>query len=190
MRRENFLYTSCYCEENIWQLAREECFRERETIAVIVSGKGRYRRFWFQNNAQNPESPVYWDYHVILLSFDESWWVWDLDTSLGLPVLADTYFPQTFLQQNIDVMQTDVILRLISAEEYVRKFSSDRAHMRLPSGEWVAPPPQWPMILQGKDANLLDWININHDAPGKVLTLAGFMQDYLAETPGSQEKRQ
>ena len=184
MRPENFLYRSCYCEENIWHLAREEWFREREAMVVIVSGKGRYRRLWFQNNAESPETPVYWDYHVILLSFEEGWWVWDLDTSLGLPVRADTYFHKTFLQQNIDVAHSDVILRLVGAEEYVRKLSSDRAHMRLPSGEWVAPPPEWPMILQGKDSNLLDWININHATPGKVLTLAEFMQDYLTETSG------
>jgi hypothetical protein len=185
MRPENFLYRSCYCEENIWHLAREEWFREREAMVVIVSGEGRYRRLWFQNSAGSPEAPVYWDYHVILLSFEEGWWVWDLDTSLGLPVPAATYFPETFLPQNIDVADADVILRLIGADEYVRKFSSDRAHMRLPSGEWIAPPPEWPMISQGKDSNLLDWININHDAPGKLLTLAEFMQDYLAETSGS-----
>jgi hypothetical protein len=41
------------------------------------------------------------------------------------------------------------------------------------------------MILQGKDSNLLDWININHAAPGKVLTLAEFMHDYLTDNSGS-----
>jgi hypothetical protein len=185
MRPENFLYQSCYCEENIWHLVREKWFRERETIVVIVSGEGRYRRLWFQNNAESPEAPVHWDYHVILLSYEDGWSVWDLDTSLGLPVPADTYFHKTFLQQNIDVAHCDVILRLVDAEEYLRKFSSDRAHMRLPSGAWVAPPPEWPMILHGKDSNLLDWININHDAPGRVLTLAEFMHDYLTDTSGN-----
>ena len=185
MRPENFLYRSCYCEENIWHLAREEWFRERATMVVIVSGEGRYRRLWFQNNAESLEAPVYWDYHVILLAYEEDWWVWDLDTSLGLPVLADTYFHKTFLQQNIDVAHTDVILRLVQAEEYVRKLSSDRAHMRLPSGEWLAPPPDWPMILHGKDPNLPDWININYAVPGKVLTLAEFMHEYLTGTSGN-----
>ena len=185
MRPENFLYRSCYCEENIWHLAREEWFRERETMVVIISGRGRHRRLWFQAGAENPETPVYWDYHVILLSYEAGWWVWDLDTSLELPVAADTYFHKTFLQQNIDVAHTDVILRLVSAEEYVRKLSSDRSHMRLPSAEWVAPPPEWPMILQGRNPNLLDWININHEAPGRVLTLAEFMHDYLTDSSGS-----
>lgn len=185
MRPENFLYRSCYCEENIWHLAREEWFREQETMVVIVSGRGRYRRFWFQGGAENPQAPVYWDYHVILLSYEADWWVWDLDTSLELPVAADTYFHKTFLQQNIDVAHTDVVLRLVSAEEYVRKLSSDRSHMRLPSGEWAAPPPEWPMILQQRDSNLLDWININHEAPGQVLTLAEFMRDYLTNRSGS-----
>ena len=181
MRRENFLYRSCYCEENIWHLAREEWFRERETVVVIVSGEGRYRRFWFQANAESPDAPVYWDYHVILLAYDKDWWVWDLDTRLELPVLADIYFRKTFLQQNIDITRSDVILRLIGADEYVSKFSSDRSHMKLPSGEWLAPPPEWPMILQGKP-NLLDWININNTAPGNVLTLAEFSRDYLDGT--------
>jgi len=185
MRPENFLYQFCYCEENIWHLACEEWFRGREALVVIVSGEGRYRRFWFQKNALSQEAPVYWDYHVILISHEDGWWVWDLDTSLGLPVLADTYFHKTFLQKNIDVAHSDVILRLVNAEEYVRMLSSDRAHMRLPSGEWVAPPPAWPMILQGRNSNLLDWININHDAPGKVLTLAEFMHDYFTGTSGS-----
>jgi hypothetical protein len=185
MRRENFLYRSCYCEENIWHLAREEWFRELETVVVIVSGEGRYRRFWFQANAESPDAPVYWDYHVILLAYDKDWWVWDLDTRLGLPVLADIYFRKTFLPQSIDITRNDVILRLISAEEYVSKLSSDRAHMKLPSGEWVAPPPEWPMIIQGKDPNLLDWINIHHAAPGIVLTLAEFIRDYLAGTTDS-----
>jgi hypothetical protein len=183
MPPKNFRYTSCYCEENIWHLAREEWFRERETIVMIISGKGRYRKFWFQRNAESPQAPVYWDYHVILLSYEEGWRVWDLDTSLGLPVPADTYFHKTFLLQNIDVAHTDVILRLVSAEEYVCKLSSDRAHMRLPSGEWAAPPPEWPMILQGRDSNLLDWLNINHNAPGRVLALAEFMHDYLTAAP-------
>lgn len=154
-------------------------------MVVIVSGEGRYRRFWFQKNALSQEAPVYWDYHVILLSYEDGWWIWDLDTSLGLPVLADTYFHKTFLQKNIDVAHSDVILRLVNAEEYIRKLSSDRAHMRLPSGEWIAPPPAWPMILQDRNSNLLDWININHDAPGKVLTLAEFMHDYFTGTSGS-----
>ena len=111
--------------------------------------------------------------------------MWDLDTRLGLPVLADIYFRKTFLPQSIDITRNDVILRLISAEEYVSKLSSDRAHMKLPSGEWVAPPPEWPMIIQGKDPNLLDWINIHHAAPGIVLTLAEFIRDYLAGTTDS-----
>ncbi len=185
MRPEKFLYRSCYCEENIWHLAHDEWFREREAVVVIVSGEGRYRAFWFQNKAGSPEPPVYWDYHVILLSYEEGWWVWDLDTSLGLPVSAATYFPETFLRRNIDAVDADVILRLISAEEYVRKLSTDRSHMKLPSGEWIAPPPEWPLILQEKELNLSDWIDISHDAPGKVLPLFEFMQGYLADTSDS-----
>ena len=174
-----YRYTPCYCEENIWHLAREDCFRGRETIAAIISGKGPYRKLWYQRNAENPESPVYWDYHVILLSNNNGWYVWDLDTTLGLKVPAETYFRKTFLQSSLDAEQTDVILRLMPAEDYIQNFSSDRSHMRLPSGAWAAPPPKWPIILNQEKSNLLDWLDINQKKPGQVLTLDKFMRDFL-----------
>jgi hypothetical protein len=175
MPSNHFQYTPFYCEENIWYLAQEECFRGHETMIAIISGKGRYRRLWFQRSAENPESPVYWDYHAILLSYQNGWQVWDLDTTLELPSPAYTYFCKTFLQSNIDVENTDVILRLIPADDYVRGFSSDRSHMRLPSGAWAARPPEWPMILHGEKSNLLDWLDIINDKPGQVVTLAQLM---------------
>jgi hypothetical protein len=84
------------------------------------------------------------------------------------------------LQQNLAAAHTDVILRLISAADYVRDFSSDRAHMRLPSGEWAAPPPEWPLIYYDGGDNLLDWLDITRETPGNVLTLADFMRGYLS----------
>ena len=123
-----------------------------------------------------------WDYHVVLLSFQEGWWVWDLDTTLGLPVRADAYFPKTFLRSAVDVEHVDVVLRLIAAGSYVSRFSSDRSHMRLPTGAWIAPPPPWPPILQEGEPNLLQLLDVRRDAPGQVVTLATFMRDFLDRT--------
>ena len=179
----NFRYTPFYCEENIWHLAQEQCFRGQEAFVSIVSGKGSYRRLWFQNQAVDQESPVLWDYHVLLLVFDNGWQVWDLDTTLGLPVPVETYFQKTFLNSDTDLENCDVILRLIPSEGYVRSFSSDRSHMLSPTGEWLAPPPAWPAITKGDKSNLLDWLNIARDDPGQVQTLAEFMSDFLTSDP-------
>lgn len=177
---QRFRYTPCYCEENIWHLAREDCFREQETHAVLISGKGPCRRLWYQGNAKHPDLPVLWDYHAILLSYRKGWWVWDLDTTLGLPVSADSYFRKTFLRSNLEAKDTDVILRLIPAAEYVERFSSDRSHMKLPSGAWAASPPEWHMIQNEKETNLLDWLDVSKDGPGQVLTLAEFAPGRIA----------
>ena len=176
-------YTPFYCEENIWHLAQEKCFQGRKAFVSIVSGKGSYRRLWFQNQAADQESPVFWDYHVLLLVFDNGWHVWDFDTTLGLPVAAETYFQKTFLNSGIDLENCDVILRLVPSESYVHSFSSDRSHMLSPTGEWLAPPPAWPAITKGDKSNLLDWLDIGREDPGQVQTLSEFMSDFLTSDP-------
>ena len=183
MSSSEFQYTPFYCEENIWHLAQEKCFRGREAFVVIISGEGDYRRLWFQSLAEPQESPVFWDYHVLLLVFDNGWHVWDLDTTLGLPVAAETYFQKTFLNSGIDLENCDVMLRLIASESYVRSFSSDRSHMISPTGEWLAPPPAWPTILNESKSNLLEWLDVDLDGPGKVQTLALFMSEFLITDP-------
>ena len=183
MSSSEFRYTPFYCEENIWHLAQEKCFRGREAFVVIISGEGDYRRLWFQSLAESRESPVFWDYHVLLLVFDNGWHVWDLDTTLGLPVTAETYLQRTFLNSGIDLKNCDVMLRLIASESYVRSFSSDRSHMISPTGEWLAPPPAWPAILNESKSNLLEWLDVDLDGPGKVQTLALFMSEFLIIDP-------
>ena len=121
--------------------------------------------------------PVFWDYHAILLSYRKGWWVWDLDTTLGLPVDVDNYFNRTFLRSNLEAKDTDVILRLIPGEEYVKTFSSDRSHMKLSSGAWAAPPPESPMINNEIKPNLLDWLDMSKADPGQVVTLAELMSN-------------
>ena len=171
----DFKYTPRYCEENIWQLAREDCFHGQETIVALISGHGPYRKLWFQSSAEYPGAPVLWDYHVILLSRQDGWQVWDLDTTLCLPESASSYFSKTFLPANVDAEHSDVILRLMAAQDYVDNLSSDRSHMRLPSGDWAAPPPEWPMIANGEKSILLNWLDVSFENPGQLLTLAEFM---------------
>ena len=183
MSSRDFRYTPFYCEENIWHLAQEKCFLGREALVCIISGEGDYRRLLFQSQAEEFESPVFWDYHVLLLVCNGGWQVWDLDTTLGLPTPAETYFQKTFLNSSIHLENCDVILRLIDSESYVQSFSSDRSHMISPTGEWLAPPPEWSPILNGGKSNLLEWLDVDLDGPGMVHTLAEFMSDFLTTDP-------
>ena len=183
MSGRNFRYTPFYCEENIWHLAQAECFRGLDAFVVIISGEGDYRRLWFQSLAVDQESPVFWDYHVLLLVFNSGWQVWDLDTTLGLPVTAETYFQKTFLNSSIDLDNCDVILRLIASGSYVQSFSSDRSHMKSSTGEWLAPPPEWPAILNESKSNLLEWLDVDRDGPGQVQTLSEMMGMFLTPWP-------
>jgi len=51
--------------------------------------------------------------------------------------------------------------------------------MKLPSGDWAAPPPQWAMIQNGEASNLLDWLDVSKDGPGQVLTFNEFFRQSL-----------
>lgn len=175
-----FRYTPRYCEENIWHLAGDPRLSTGELLVALITGKGPYRPFWFQRVAADSQVPVWWDYHVILLQHQDAWRVWDLDTTLELPLAADAYLEKTFLNAVIEPEDTDVLLRLIPAAYYVEHFSSDRSHMRLPSGEWVAEPPGWPMIFRDGRSNLLEWLDVANAEPGRLLSLAACLNEFAS----------
>jgi hypothetical protein len=214
-----FKYTPAYCEENIWHLASDARFGELDARVVLVTGPGSHRKLWFQRCSEHVSLPVHWDYHVVLLVWDNNWQIWDLDTTLELPVNASTYFRKTFrgpdesckdTSKNSDFFvsarkyraenrsvrevhedssteltpqsrekcilrgvrdNTNVLFRVIEAKQYIANFSSDRSHMRLPSGDWAAPPPSWPPIVKRESSNLMGWLDIESDGPGELLTL-------------------
>lgn len=87
--RDNFIYTSQYCEENVYLLAQklQQDNPQLKTFAVFVSNTQRLVVLSEQRAAKAPGQPVYWDYHVILFSIDENdeLLVWDLDTTLPFP---------------------------------------------------------------------------------------------------------
>ncbi|MFT5112555.1 MAG: hypothetical protein ACI8P9_001882 [Parasphingorhabdus sp.] len=166
-----FKYTPAYCEENIWHLASDGRFRELDARVVLVTGPGSHRKLWFQRCCEHTVLPVYWDYHVILLVWNDIWKVWDLDTTLEFPVDAPTYFRKTFRGPDESFNNTNVLFRTIDAREYIATFSSDRSHMRLPSGDWAAPTPSWPPIVKGEISNLVAWREIASDGPGELQTL-------------------
>jgi len=62
----------------------------------------------------------------------QSSWVYDFDTRLGVPCRWEEYMSRTFPEQCLHVqfpVQFKSRLRIVSGEEYLRYFASDRSHM-------------------------------------------------------------
>ena len=93
-------YQPFYCEENIWLLATDPCAGPGERLVVIITGTlapglGGGCTLAKQRSAGPRGGSVWWDYHVILLVHSEHWMIWDLDTTLALPLLAESYLSAT-----------------------------------------------------------------------------------------------
>jgi hypothetical protein len=154
-------YTASYCEENVWYLCADPAVSAIEKKVVWVSSLQKICPIWCQRLAASDGEPVWWDYHVFLLSLTgDQWQVWDLDTRLGLPVEATEYFTKAFRQP----MPIPPIFRVMEASYYRRVFSSDRSHMKRADGSWMATPPAWPAIGEGAStfAEMLDMRSTVH----------------------------
>lgn len=184
-------YARYWCEENIWHLCRErldepEATRPTAIRVLVVSNLEHACALWQQRAAPAPSLPVLWDYHVLMLCREPSiqggqggpegqgsrggqggWSVWDLDTTIGLPVAIDDYLRGTFLRRH---GAHAPLFRVFDGADYVRVLSSDRSHMRRPDGSWTEPPPPWPPILAG-ESNLMRLIDMREKTPGEVMTL-------------------
>lgn len=162
------MYTACYCEENIWHLCVDERVPDGEKLVLWVGSLQQYSPMWCQRSSAGPDVPVWWDYHVILLVQTHRWFVWDLDTTLPLPVDVDEYLAQTFR------LPDDLIFRLMDADYYRKAFSSDRSHMRDSGGRWLASPPVWPAIRTEFEIDRLTFAEMrdfSRHAHGELLDL-------------------
>jgi len=169
----NFHYAPYYCEENIWFLCQEAQFAKLALKVVIISNEFRTCPLWDQR-AGETGNPIFWDYHVILLCNSTSWQVWDLDTTLGMPVDLGYYLRRTFSRDETLEKQFALSVRIIPAEEYIARFSSDRSHMKDAGNRWLAPPPPWPMIWRQAGTDLMDLIDMKKDSLGILMTLRDF----------------
>lgn len=168
-------YTPFYCEENIWQLAAERRDAGLASTVALVTNPDRTCALWNQRAAGPPGDPITWDYHVILLARDspgEGWQVWDLDTHLGAPVDFPIYAAGTFAPPGRLPARFEPRFRLIAGDEWIDKFSSDREHMRTPTGAFREPPPPWPRIHREGAPGFLEWLDEGAAGPGRWLSLA------------------
>ncbi|XP_040835271.1 protein N-terminal glutamine amidohydrolase isoform X3 [Ochotona curzoniae] len=132
--RDACVYSSCYCEENVWKLCEHiknhDQYPLEECYAVFISNERKM------------------DYHVVLLhvaSGGQSF-IYDLDTVLPFPCPFDTYVEDAFKSDDDIHPQFRRKFRVIRADTYLKNFASDRSHMKDSRGNWREPPPPYPCI--------------------------------------------
>ncbi|XP_072226272.1 protein N-terminal glutamine amidohydrolase [Leuresthes tenuis] len=184
-RRENCVYTSCYCEENVWKLC--EYFRTERTapleqlFVVFISNDKRMVPLWKQKSGRG-DQPVIWDYHVILIQvgLQSDSLVYDLDSELSFPCSLQLYAAQAFRSDRNIKPEYHRKLRMVPADSFLLNFASDRSHMKNSDGTWKMPPPLYPPIHTSESQmNLDDFISMNPAVGwGTVYSLDQFLQRY------------
>lgn len=108
------LRVPCYCEENVWRLAYRRMHQHVQNddtkaysyhVAFVSNPKGCVPMFE-QVAADNRETPVLWDYHVILFmtttsetrqgAMTHKTYVLDLDSHLPYPCPMNAYIEMVF----------------------------------------------------------------------------------------------
>lgn len=182
------LYTSCYCEENVWKMCERIRQKDRGLLAkfkvMFISNPTRTVAFWSQKAGGADNHAVIWDYHVVLLqAVNSTWRVFDLDTTLDFPETLGTYLEQSFRPQDAKSQQFDPFFRLVDAKEFLKHFSSDRSHMLNPEGRYVSKPPQYPCIqTRETKTNLETYISTRQGREpiyGTVFDYGSFEKAYL-----------
>ena len=166
-------YHPFYCEENIHHLCQDARFAGRRRHVLFISGPEKACVMWHQRAAKRPGAPMFWDYHVVLL-VEDPWEVWDLDTTLGLPVPAAEYLLRSFHPGVPREFRT--LFRRVDADAFLQAFASDRSHMRRRDGSWQRPPPPWPPPCpEGIAPNLLRFVDMRDPIAGEVLELTDLL---------------
>ncbi|HEU4407983.1 MAG TPA: protein N-terminal glutamine amidohydrolase [Polyangiaceae bacterium] len=173
-------YTRQYCEENVWHLCQDPGVEADEAHVVFISNAQEACAFWMQRAAPAARQPVLWDYHVILLGRQTGWKVWDLDSRLPRPVDALEYLRETFRHERAVPAPLRPRFRVVPRAIFLDTFASDRSHMRLGDGGWLAPPPPRPPIRTAAEAmNLPRFVDTRRPFVGRLFDLAG-LRGWLA----------
>ncbi|XP_065574626.1 protein N-terminal glutamine amidohydrolase-like [Artemia franciscana] len=180
------IYTSCYCEENVWHLCSWVRTHRPEEIsrcsAVFISNSKKQIPLWRQRAGRGEERLVIWDYHVVFLhQFGDKCLVYDLDSELPFPTFFPKYVTETFRTDQILDATYHRYFRVVPATVYLTKFSSDRRHMRKTDGSWLKPPPEYPCLqMPGSSHNLDDFVSMepSKSGLGEVYTLMDFVRKF------------
>ncbi|XP_040908519.1 protein N-terminal glutamine amidohydrolase [Toxotes jaculatrix] len=191
LTRENCVYTSCYCEENVWKLCefvrKERTAPLEQLFVVFLSNENRMVPLWKQKSGQRNQ-PVIWDYHVILLQVcgPSDSLVYDLDSELSFPCSLKLYAAQALRSDRSIRPEYHRKLRVVPADSFLLNFASDRSHMKNSDGSWKMPPPPYsPIHTPESHMNLDDFISMDPAIGwGTVFSLDHFLQSYT-ENPSS-----
>ena len=165
-------YHPFYCEENIWRLCNSPLVDTAQSWAVLISNSAKACPVRGSKSAANRDEPVFWDYHTVLLELTPSPRIWDPECREPSPIPALAYLAFSFPHPLPSPFRP--MFRLIKANAYCLDFSSDRSHMRPGDGSWIADPPAWPPIFNGRSSTLLEWIDMSRISPGIIVDLNGF----------------
>lgn len=179
------VYTSCYCEENVWKLCEQIKVEKEQTLneyyAVFISNDKRQVPLWMQKSAKDPLAPVVWDYHVILLRrMEDKCLIYDLDSILPFPCPFEQYTQQALQNERQLKKKFHRKFRVIPAEVFLGTFASDRSHMKKPNGEWIkTPPPYAPIRTTDNTMNLQEFIDMtNEEGEGQVMDYKTFIKSF------------
>uniref|UniRef100_A0A3P9JKL5 Protein N-terminal glutamine amidohydrolase n=1 Tax=Oryzias latipes TaxID=8090 RepID=A0A3P9JKL5_ORYLA len=167
--RENCVYTSCYCEENVWKLCE---FIQAQKMAPL----DQFAVIFISNDTRT-------DYHVILLKVGvkSDSVIYDLDSVLPFPCTLRLYAAQALRSDRNLRPEYHRKLRVVPANSFLLNFASDRSHMRNSDGTWKMPPPSYPPIFTAESKmNLDDFISMNPAVGwGTVYTLDHFLLKFV-----------
>lgn len=142
-------YCAYFCEENIWHLCTHPRVAASERAALFITNPARRVAVWGQRLSTDPNLPIAWDYHVVLLFRPPGarWQIWDLDGHLREPQPAQAWLRSSFRGEQVLPPEFLPRFRLVPATDYRRHLRSDRRHMRDAEGQELQPHPSWAPIL-------------------------------------------
>lgn len=182
---EGFDYTAFYCEENAWRLLARPGFES--ACAVLVFGADGAVAVGGQRLGSGPRLSVVWDYHAFVLDKGPEPEILDFDCALGFRLPARDYIEAAF-DGLVPRGVLEPLFRCVPAADFVRRFWSDRSHMRAADGSWLRPPPPWASPADAavdlpaeERLRLADLIDPGSACGGKILDLGEF-RAILAES--------
>lgn len=158
-----------YCEENVWRLAhRKMKERPHDDYFVCFITNANKTVLMCHQRATKPNSPVVWDYHVILLAWQKQSRevvVYDVDSRLAYPIELTEYISKSFPVQSLYPPDYHPCFRLLPAQLYLQFFSSNRMHMYNAQKRcWNAPLPPYDCIKASGTVNAGSNMNTFHGA--------------------------
>ena len=109
LARDECVYTSCYCEENVYFLCQQGVgisdAETQDAFAVFISNPPRTCPVFQQKSGRPGDGLVVWDYHVIYVVASQASdaLVFDLDTRLDFPCPLQQYVEAALSPPNMRI---------------------------------------------------------------------------------------